>query len=278
MFQEVNQTPLLISISLRVGEKQLEGFFQYLQRANLHSSDVINKLHLTSENNTQTFPFHSTAETRGVVGRRTGNTLLENANSRNNHKIQRSVLSKADFLFSPNALASGGHLASPRSLSPIPEALPRSGAVPDDPLNRNNIRLIQAFFVLTVSTSIIFDLIEYSPDLSLSPRMQTTLGIFIILFLKHVQGGTLRPSQEAQSRPMPIYLACCFEPMLAFSFSLKIKGENIQEQLWFLMFANLSAPESGVVDPQLASKKRGIQESFSPHEPHLFRPGLYFRI
>lgn len=87
-FQEVNQTSLLISISLRVGGKQLEGFFQYLQRANLHSSDVINKLHLTSENNTQPFPFHSTAEIGGVMERLTGNTFLENANSRNNHKIQ----------------------------------------------------------------------------------------------------------------------------------------------------------------------------------------------
>lgn len=83
--------------------------------------------------------------------------------------------------------------------------------------------------------------------------MQTTLGIFVILFLKHVQGGTLRPLQEAQSRPIPIYLAYCSEPVLASSSSLMIKGERIQKQLWFLKFANL-------VDPRLAYKKRGIQE------------------
>ena len=48
---------------------------------------------------------------RKAYGEADCNTLLENANSRNNHKIQWSMMSKLGF----SHLVRGGHLASPRS-------------------------------------------------------------------------------------------------------------------------------------------------------------------
>lgn len=151
--------------------------------------------------------------------RQTDNTLSENANSRNNHTIQWSVLSNVDFLHLAQIVWPQVAVLLQQDLSSLPQK-PFWGVwfCPEQTFKSKHVRLIQECPVLRVSTSIILDLMEDSPNFSLWPRMQTALGTVLILFLKYVQGGTIWPLKDAPSRPAPNYLVCCSEPLLAFSF------------------------------------------------------------